>query len=130
MNEDLQVIRDGAPIEVTALVYKSVIRLSEVFQEHGLNEYLQVSVNGHVLSLKQWARKIQLNFDQFYWIPENGSDYIDRCLIKKWNIYKDTAGSNIPTSDFQLRPNFILAYKISPELFQEHHIFEALTSAW
>jgi glycogen debranching enzyme len=55
--------------------------------------------------LTDWLNRIDENFEKEFWIDEtNSSQYVNRKLI-----YKDTVNSSLQWTDFQLRPNFLVA---------------------
>jgi glycogen debranching enzyme len=57
------------------------------------------------LLLTEWLNKIDENFEKEFWIDQtNSSQYVNRK-----QIYKDTVNSSFQWSDFQLRPNFLIA---------------------
>ena len=57
------------------------------------------------LILKDWLERIDQNFEKFFWIDQSNSDrFVDRR-----NIYKDTINSTFQWTDFQFRPNFLVA---------------------
>ena len=49
--------------------------------------------------------------------------------IHRTAIYKDCVGASQRYADFQLRPNFPIAAVVSPELFTEKNVQEALCQA-
>ncbi len=65
--------RDGAPIELTALLYSSLRFMEELVSNSSINEnHIQVTgENGNVelWTYQQWADRIKLNFERCYWIP-------------------------------------------------------------
>ena len=66
--------RDGAPIELTAMLYSS-LRFMEELYELGIIDRKSVKVQSGELTFKEWADKIHENFERCYWIPESESDY-------------------------------------------------------
>jgi len=90
--------RDGAPIEMTALL------------KCGLNFVITANEKGHFaptgvktkfgeeLSYKDWAAKIQANFEKHYWIPYDVEQFKDFVLkpyaVRRKGIYKDTLGAS------------------------------------
>lgn len=52
-----------------------------------------------------WLNKIDENFEKSFWIdPSNSSQFVNRK-----SIYKDTINSSLQWTDFQFRPNFLIA---------------------
>ena len=65
--------RDGAPIELTALLYSS-LRFMEELNDNEIIERCHIQVkdrsgNNELWTYKQWADKIKLNFERCYWVP-------------------------------------------------------------
>lgn len=89
--------REGAPIEITTLVAKTVHWLDHLYK-NGHYSFKGVHVeNGmkkEYWSYQQWYRRIKTSFDMCYY-KENGIFYKD--------CYNET---EIPT-DSQLRPNYV-----------------------
>ncbi len=57
------------------------------------------------LLLTDWLNKIDENFEKEFWIDQsNSSQYVNRR-----QIYKDTINSSLQWTDFQFRPNFLVA---------------------
>ncbi|CAF1024609.1 unnamed protein product [Rotaria sordida] len=57
------------------------------------------------LLFTEWLNKIDENFEKEFWIDgTNSSEYVNRR-----QLYKDTINSSLRWTDFQLRPNFIIA---------------------
>ena len=56
---------------------------------------------------------------------------IDPSIVNRRGIYKDVYGSGPGRewSDYRLRPNFLIAMVVAPELFDEHHALYALQLA-
>jgi glycogen debranching enzyme len=71
----------------------------------------------------EWAQKIDQNFEKYFWIS---SDSTESKHINKRNIYKDTLNSSIHYSDYQLRPNFLIALTLSPQMFNKEHAKKAI----
>lgn len=64
-------------------------------------------------SFKDWERKILENFEKMFWIPEKISQTETKPeLIHRRQIYKDSVGASPPWSDYQLRPNFLIALTV------------------
>ena len=53
---------------------------------------------------------------------------MDPSIVNRRGIYKDVygSGSGREWSDYRLRPNFLIAMVVAPELFDEHHALYAL----
>ena len=57
-----------------------------------------------------------------------GQDSTESALINKRNIYKDTLNSSLPWSDYQLRPNFLIALAVAPQMFNKLNAQRSLQS--
>lgn len=114
--------RDGAAIELQGLL-KSTLRFVNQLREEGQFSYEKVSKNdGTEISLKEWESLIQDNFEKCFYIPEDASEdskyNVDPSIINRRGIYKDLYKSGKPYEDYQLRPNFAIAMRVAPELFE------------
>ena len=74
-------------------------------------------------SFVEWAQKIDANFEKHYWI---GPASTESRHINKRNIYKDTLNSSIHYTDYQLRPNFLIALVLSPQMVKKEHAKQAI----
>lgn len=61
----------------------------------------------------EWNKKIQKNFESYFWIPEklNDRNQVEPFpeLINRRGIYKDTVGATNKWGDYQLRCNYPVA---------------------
>lgn len=68
---------------------------------------------------------IEDNFEKHFWIPEDSQEWknyaIEGKFVQQKGIYKDIFGCSKPQSDYQLRPNFVIAMAVSPSMFNEEH---------
>ena len=72
-----------------------------------------------------WLKRIDENFEKEFWIDSsNTSEFVNRR-----QIYKDTVNSSFKWTDFQFRPNFLVAAVLAPEMFDKTHIWLALEQA-
>lgn len=101
--------RVGAPIEMTALVAKTVSWLHSLY-EKGLFSYRGIEVLGspnfhdvtthpkkEFWSYQQWYRRIKTSFEMNYFIAESPYGW----------YYKDCSNVHDKPADTQLRPNFV-----------------------
>ncbi|KYR02849.1 glycogen debranching enzyme [Tieghemostelium lacteum] len=121
--------RDGAPIEITAMLYSIVSWLSDLNQKK-LYPHTGVKLaDGSTLSYDSWSKLIQQNFEKYYYVPAHGCDkgyLINVNYIRRRSIYKDVVGSKSQFSDYQFRPNLCVAMSFAPELFQKEHAIKCL----
>ena len=62
-------IRDGAPIECTALL-KNALNFVIKFNKMGIYTYNKVKLkNETVLTFKNWQKLLKQSFEKYYWIP-------------------------------------------------------------
>jgi glycogen debranching enzyme len=110
--------RDGAPVELTGLLYSTLVFLGELNaagQFHAGGVRLQDSTQ---LSYREWAAIVKTNFESHYWIPPASG--------RVTGYYKDTVGGEIRGRDEQLRPNQCIAMAVAPELFERDNAVTAL----
>lgn len=125
--------RDGADVELIGLL-KSTLRWVNELHEQGHFEYVEVTKeDGSKISLKEWESLIQNNFEKCFYVPvdpdEDSGYNIDSNLVNRRGIYKDIYKSGKPYEDYQLRPNFSIAMRVAPELFELEHAIAAIELA-
>lgn len=106
--------RDGSAVELVGLS-KSVVTWLDQLNHKGIYPYSgveRIHRNGSKTkwTFKEWGDKIQANFEKYFWVNTVPNDSeIRPDLINKRGIYKDSHGSSLPWTDFQLRCNFPVA---------------------
>ncbi|KAM9969320.1 hypothetical protein ACTFIR_001149 [Dictyostelium discoideum] len=127
--------RDGAPIEITAMLYSTLSWISDLYKldkfKHGGVEILKSKDNNDnnnsktdILTYQDWSKLIETNFEKYYYIPSSGDDkkyIINSNYVHRRFIYKDVVGSANVFSDYQLRPNICVAMSFAPKLFNDQH---------
>lgn len=113
--------RDGSAIELQGLL-KSALRFVNQLNKKGAFDYTEVEKpDGSKISLVDWEKLLQSNFEKHYYVPEDPMDdhkyAVDPSLVNRRGIYKDLYGSGKPYEDYQLRPNFAISMCVAPELF-------------
>jgi glycogen debranching enzyme len=92
--------RDGSAVELVGLSRAIISWLIQMIEKdfYPYKEQKQI--------LQDWLTKIDENFEKQFWIDENNnqSQYVNRR-----NIYKDTVNSSLQYTDYQFRPNFLIA---------------------
>lgn len=130
--------RDGAPVEITGLLYSALTWAADLAKAGKLSKNsVEATIDGKKsnVSYEEWAQKIQKSFERCYWIPldphEDGEFLIDPKLITRRGIYKDVFGtpSDRGHADYQLRPNFPIAMAVAPKLFTPARALIALETA-
>ncbi|XP_065090211.1 glycogen debranching enzyme isoform X1 [Ochlerotatus camptorhynchus] len=121
--------RDGSAVELVGLQMAGLRFMQRMAEEKVIpfNSVERKSSNGTktVWTYKQWADKIAANFEKEFYVDEScGSQYVN-----KKGMYKDTLGSEIPWTDYQLRCNFPIALVAAPELCDPKHAWRALENA-
>ncbi|CAF1212131.1 unnamed protein product [Didymodactylos carnosus] len=111
--------RDGAAVELVGL-NRAVLKWLLEMNKSGHYPYDCI---GDKITFAEWMKKIDQNFEQKFWVDEKSQEL----FVNRRNIYKDTVGSTFRWSDYQLRPNFLIAAVVAPELFNKHHIWKALS---
>jgi glycogen debranching enzyme len=92
--------RDGSAIELIGLSRAIIHWLIEMIEKdfYPYKEQKQI--------LEDWLNKIDQNFEKEFWIDENNHQ---NNFINRRNIYKDTVNSSLKWTDYQFRPNFLIA---------------------
>ena len=117
--------RDGSAVELVGIsrfVLGWLIRTKVA----GKYPFDGVQLKDHKLTWVEWARKIDENFEKHFWIDETSTE---SGYINKRNIYKDSLNSSAGWTDFQLRPNFLLALTLAPEMVNAENARKALNQA-
>ena len=128
--------RDGSAVELVGLC-KSVLSWLDEISKTNRSAYPYDGVEclyDNTITLKwtwkKWASLIQANFEKYFYVPmeDEKSDWQDpnANLINRRGIYKDTYGASLTWQDYQLRPNFLVAMVVAPELFDKRHAAHAL----
>ncbi|CAK9831681.1 Glycogen debranching enzyme [Anthophora retusa] len=126
--------RDGSAVEIVGLSKSILSFLAELYKQN-LFPYGSVqrkNRDGSVItwSYKQWADKISLNFEKYFYINETPSEEeLKPELIHRRGIFKDSHGATQAWADYQLRSNFPVAMVVAPELFNPEHAWIALKKA-
>jgi glycogen debranching enzyme len=101
--------RDGSAVELVGLCRATLAWIVQMNKE-GYYPYDSVETSSESdgkikILFSDWLKKIDENFEKEFWIDQsNSSEYVNRK-----QIYKDTLNSTFPCTDFQFRPNFLVA---------------------
>jgi len=109
--------RDGSAVELVALCRATLDWLIQMNQQ-GFYPY----DSAEMISFNDLVNRIDLNFEKEFWIKENDSSE----FVNRTQIYKDTVNSSLKWTDYQFRPNFLVAAVVAPEMFDKNHIWLAL----
>lgn len=125
--------RDGAAVEINGLL-KSALRFAIELNERGLFKHDSVvNQHGDTITLKQWDKLLQDNFERCFYIPidesKDGEFVIDKSIVHRRGIYKDLFRTGKPFQDYQLRGNFPIAIVVAPELFTKERALGAIKIA-
>ncbi|KAL7074694.1 hypothetical protein ACQ4LE_006062 [Meloidogyne hapla] len=118
--------RDGAAVELQGLALR-VAKAFDKYSNEGIFPYKElknVSL-GTSLSWSEWSLKIQKSFFEFFYVPETCTDK----FVNRKGIIKDSFGSSLGYTDYQLRPNFCIALDVSPDLIDPNLAWNALEIA-
>lgn len=116
--------RDGSAVELVGLVY-SITSWLKSAKDMGHWPYEGVNDGDQFWSWQDWSQKIRDNFEGHFWVGLDSNE----SLANHRNIYKDTYGARSRWQDFQLRPNFVVAMSVAPEMFDGSHARLALNVA-
>lgn len=119
--------RDGSAVELIGLC-RFVLDWLCVSSSNSQYPYKGVELAANtaaqqLLTWSEWAAKIDANFEKHYWIDESSNESHH---INKRNIYKDTLGSQVPWTDYQMRPNFLIALCLAPQMVRAENARKAL----
>jgi glycogen debranching enzyme len=124
--------RDGADIEIVALSFSVLHWLAGLVaagSEHVIHSSVIMS-DGTQRTYAEWASRIQASFEAWFYIPASADEdphyHVNSSICNARGIYKDTVGSSAGWSDYQLRPNQLVAFVVAPQLFNPGHVELAL----
>ena len=125
--------RDGAAIELTGLIYSTLVWLVDLHGK-GLHAWSGVtSTDGSKITFGKWSDLILANFEKCYFVPAEASDdknyQVNSQVVNRRGIYKDLYLSGKEYEDYQFRPNFCIAMTVAPQLFHPVHALKALEIA-
>jgi glycogen debranching enzyme len=127
--------RDGCAVEIVGLSRSVIGFLWEAYAD-GKYPYGGVERNNEDgtktrWTFEEWARRIDSNFEQHFWInpiPDPLREAKSE-LINRRGIYKDSYLASKAWADYQLRPNFVVAMAVAPEMFNPSNAWYALQMA-
>ena len=101
--------RDGSAVELVGLsraVIKWIIQMNKqgYYPYQSVQISLQSGEKTNILFV-DLLNKIDQNFEKYFWIDQSDSSQ----YVNRRQIYKDTINSTLQWSDYQLRPNFLVA---------------------
>lgn len=121
--------RDGAAIEITALLYSSLDFFAKLNESGNFPDDGVILIDNSKLLYEEWKNLIEENFENYYYIPVDGnSPTSNKKLIGMAGIYKDTLQSSLEHTDYQFRPNQCIAMAVAPKLFDQEHATTALNN--
>jgi len=110
--------RDGSAVELVGLSRATLSWLLQMIDQDFYPYKEQKK------QIENWIEKIDQNFEKYFWIDETNHQ---SQFINRRNIYKDSVNSSLQWTDYQLRPNFLIAAVVAPEMFKQEHIWLALS---
>ena len=122
--------RDGAAIEITGLLYSTLVWLTNLYGQKKYS-YDEVDTGKGKIKFREWAAKIQSNFERCYYVPLDSDEKyeINPLVVNRRGIYKDLYKSGKEFEDYQLRANFPIAMCVAPHLFTPKFALQALAIA-
>ncbi|KAJ1607173.1 glycogen debranching enzyme Gdb1p [Cryptosporidium canis] len=120
--------RDGADIEIIALLYSSINHLISLHKSNKFPHKGVTHPRSGYISYLEWSNLIKANFERCFYIPSNEtSEYlVDFKIVNKREIYKDTFKSTHGWTDYQLRSNIAVAIGVSKDLFDPDHALKSI----
>lgn len=129
--------RDGSAIEIIGLC-KAVVTWLDEASKNRLYPYDGIEcLYDNTITLKwtwkKWSSMLQANFEKYFYIPLADEKPLmedpSADMINRRGIYKDSLGASLRWQDYQLRPNFLVAMVVAPELFDKRRAQNALNLA-
>lgn len=125
--------RDGAPVEITGLLY-STLKWVDGLKQSGHFKYDGVTTSeGKLITYGAWATKLKQSFEHCYYVPSDEKEWsaydVNPKIVNRRGIYKDVYKGKKEYRDYQLRPNFPIAMTVAPDLFDPAHALGALEIA-
>lgn len=125
--------RDGSAVEIVGLS-KACLDWLVSMNEDGYYPYngieYQSKGHKHTLRLADWAKLIGINFEKHFWIGEDEKpSEANNFYVNRTGIYKDSVKSSGGWTDYQFRPNFLVALVVAPEMVNVEHAWVAITKA-
>ena len=125
--------RDGAPIELTGLLYSAVMWVSRLYLDGKYKWNSVKDADGQSVLFEEWGSTIRQHFEKCYYIPLDPKDDaqydLEPSIINRRGIYKDLYRSGKKYEDYQLRANFSIAMTVAPDLFNSTNALQALDIA-
>ncbi|KAK3584948.1 hypothetical protein CHS0354_009632 [Potamilus streckersoni] len=125
--------RDGSAVELVGLSASALKWLHKLHSD-GKYPYSSVTVSYNdtrkMMTFLEWREKIHQNFEKCFWVhhtPQSGEETPE--LIARRGIYKDSYWATQFWANFQLRPNFLVAMVVAPDLFTPENAWTALNMA-
>lgn len=123
--------RDGGDVEIIGLLESTLRWLNECSKNGTFtHDGVLVEATQQKVTWEDWSNLVCNNFETWFYIPANpkqDKDYfIDEQFVNLRGIYKDTIGSAKEFTDYQFRPNLVVAMTVAPELFDPVHAVRCL----
>ncbi|CAI4224223.1 unnamed protein product [Auanema sp. JU1783] len=116
--------RDGAAVELQGLA-ASVLSHFHKWATDGTIQFKTVTHDDLSWTWDEWLQKIHQSFQQNFYISQSCTDK----YVNRRDIIKDTVGSSLGYTDFQLRCNYPIALAVHPEILDPLLSWKALNTA-
>ncbi|PIC44676.1 hypothetical protein B9Z55_004964 [Caenorhabditis nigoni] len=113
--------RDGAAVELQGLAYRTLRSLAD-WKKAGLIERGGVSDDW---SWSFWAEKIKRNFEKRFYVEKGATGE----FVNRTEILKDSFGSSLGFTDWELRCNYGIALAVAPDIMDPKKAWKALDTA-
>lgn len=117
--------RDGAAVEIIGLL-KSTLRFVSSLPPEIFPYCSVVTPDGGECTYSRWNALLKSRFPVCFYVPEESEEkeggasfFIDKNLVNRRGIVKDTYKQTRRWGDYQLRPNACVALAVAPELFSK-----------
>jgi glycogen debranching enzyme len=113
--------RDGAAVEITALLFATLSWMGSLPAGALPAAGVPLAPGAPPTAWGEWAARVGASFERAYYVPsapgEDGGFDVAAAWVHRRGMYKDTVGSAAGWSDYQLRPNALVAMAVAPALF-------------
>lgn len=115
--------RDGSAVEIVGLSWSAVSGLASLGPD--IYKHQDIPVFG---TLSRWSEVIKENFEKHFWIGDSKGSEVEPHPehVNNIEMYKDSVGSGHGWTDYQLRPNYVVALAVASDIVQPSRAWQGL----